>query len=51
MRQVVIGLLKKTGAADKLLRIAEETEARITAATSNDNLQQVVNELLQKLKR
>ena len=40
---------EKTGAADKLLRIAEETEARITAATSNDNLQQVVNELLAEI--
>ena len=40
---------EKTGAADKLLRIAEATEARITAATSNDNLQQVVNELLAEI--
>ena len=40
---------EKLGAADKLLRIAEETEARITAATSNDNLQQVVNELLAEI--
>ena len=40
---------EKTGAADKLLRISEETEARITAATSNDNLQQVVNELLAEI--
>ena len=40
---------EKTGAADKLLRIAEETEARITAATSNDNLQQVVNAMLAEI--
>ena len=40
---------EKLGANDKLLRIAEATEARILAATSNDNLQQVVNEMLAEI--
>ena len=40
---------EKTGAADKLLRIAEATEARILAATSNDNLEQVVNAMLAEI--
>ena len=40
---------EKLGANDKLLRIAEATKARILAATSNDNLQQVVNEMLAEI--
>ena len=40
---------EKLGANDKLLRIAEATEARILAATSNDNLQQVVNAMLAEI--
>ena len=40
---------EKLGANDKLFRIAEATEARILAATSNENLQQVVNELLAEI--
>ena len=40
---------EKLGANDKLLRIAEATEARILAATSNDNLEQVVNAMLAEI--